>query len=64
MKDHYYVNGAKLLNTMLGKPSANWKKINDILWDIYHQKDKSIMVDSKLQDGLRDILFHYKIDLR
>lgn len=64
MKDDYYENGAKLINSILGKPTANWKQINEILVDIDHNPESSIMADEALRDRLRDILFHYKIDLR
>jgi len=64
MKEHYYVNGSKLLTTMLGKPTSTWKSINNILWDIDHNPDESIITDKTLEEKLREILFHYKIDLR
>ncbi len=64
MKEHYYVNGSKLLTTMLGKPTSTWKSINNILWDIDHNPGESIIADKTLEEKLREILFHYKIDLR
>ncbi len=64
MKENYYVNGSKLLTTLLGRPTSNWKSINDILWDIDHNTEESIVEDPALQDKLRDVLFHYKMDLR
>jgi len=64
MKDNYYENGAKFINAILAKPTANWKQINEILVDIDHNPENSILADDSLKDRLRDILFHYKIDLR
>jgi len=64
LKENYYVNGSKLLTTMLGKPTSTWKPINEILWAIEHNKEESILSDKILSEKLRDILFHYKIDLR
>ena len=64
MKEHYYVNGAKLLTTMLGKPTSAWKSINNILWDMDHNPAESVLAEEPYKDKLREILFHYKIDLR
>jgi len=64
MKSEYYVNGAKLLTTMLGKPSSNWCQINAILWDLDNNEKTSINEDPALEAKLKDVLFHYKIDLR
>lgn len=64
MKEHYYVNGAKLLTSILGKSTSHWKAINDILWDIDHNPEESITSNTVLTDKLREVLFHYKIDLR
>jgi len=64
MKENYYINGSKLLCSMLGQPVQKWKSINDMLWDIDHRKDESILSDASLADKLREVLFHYKIDLR
>ena len=64
MKEHYYVSGSKMLTTMLGKSSSVWKSINDLLWDIDHNPSDSILQNEELQVKLRELLYHYKIDLR
>jgi hypothetical protein len=64
MKEHYYVSGSKMLTTLLGKSSSNWKSVNDILWDMDHNPDDSILESMELKDKLREVLFHYKLDLR
>jgi len=64
MKENYYINGSKLLTTLLGRPTSNWKSINDMMWDIDHNPDESILENDQLKDKLREVLFHFKIDLR
>lgn len=64
MKDSYYYSGAKFITTLLNASPQMWKKISNFMNDLDNNYEESILENSSLSQGLKDILFNYKIDLR
>jgi len=64
MKDSYYYTGAKFITSLLNASPQMWKKISNFMNDLDNNFQESVLENNSVNQGLKDILFNYKIDLR